>query len=148
MLPTFWKLSQGIEHFSYEDILQSIENRLVYVHKDTLAKGQSSKTQGENFVEAKLGDYFYLTHGNTGIYVLGQFISPVNYFSAWGAGWADRSFRVIARSKKKGHYTGVQKWWAPNDNSTFINVPEDEFSLFEKEILEPFFNISLQDYGF
>lgn len=148
MKPTFWKLSQGTEYFAYENILQSIEDRLVYMHKDTQAKGQATKPQGEAFAEAKIGDYFYLTHGNTGIYVLGQFTGPINYFTKLGEGWSDRPFRVIARSKTKEKYTGEQKWWTPNDNSTFIDVPESELEKFEKEILIPFFNLHLKDYGF
>ena len=148
MQPVFWKLSQGTEYFSFNDILQSIEDRLVYVHKDTLPKGQSIETQGHNFINAKTGDYFYLTHGNSGIYVLGQFVGPANFFSSWGEGWSDRPFRVIARAKKQDCYTGIQKWWAPNDNSTFITVPEKELHLFEEEILIPFFHIKLKDYGF
>jgi hypothetical protein len=50
MQPVFWKLSQGTEYFYFNDILQSIEDRLVYVHKDTLPKGQSIETQGNNFI--------------------------------------------------------------------------------------------------
>jgi len=148
MEPVFWKLSQGTDYFSYEDMLQSIEDRLVYVHKDTAAKGQSNKTQGEGFIQAQIGDYFYLTHGNHGVYILGQFTGPVNFFSSWGEGWTDRSFRVIARSKTKERYSGAQKWWAPNDNSTFIKVPGNELSMFEEEILIPYFNLHLSDYGF
>lgn len=148
MQPVFWKLSQGTEYFSFQDILQSIEDRLVYVHKDTLAKGQSIKSQGQNFAEAAIGDYFYLTHGNNGIYVLGQFTGPVNFFSSWGEGWSDRPFRVIARSQRQNCYEGIQKWWAPNDNSTFIKVPENELAIFEEEILIPFFDLRLKDYGF
>lgn len=148
MKPTFWKLSQGADYFTYEDMLQSIEDRLVYVHKDTPAKGQSSVSQGQAFIDAEIGDYFYLTHGNNGIYVLGQFTGPINFFSSWGNGWADRPFRVIARSKTRERYVGMQKWWAPNDNSTFIKVPVSELSIFEEEILIPFFDLNLKNYGF
>lgn len=148
MKPTFWKLSQGTEFFTYEDMLQSVEDRLVYVHKDTAAQGQSSVSQGQAFVEANVGDYFYLTHGNNGVYLLGQFTGPINYFSSWGDGWSDRPFRVISRSKTQEHYTGTQKWWSPNHRSTFIKVPEHELSMFEEGILIPFFNLHLKDYGF
>ncbi|MFM2620898.1 hypothetical protein [Vibrio owensii] len=148
MKPTFWKLSQGTEFFTYEDMLQSVEDRLVYVHKDTPAQGQSSKTQGQTFIEANIGDYFYLTHGNNGIYLLGQFIGPINYFSSWGEGWSDRPFRIISRSKTQDYYNGPQKWWSPNHRSTFIKVPENELSMFEEEILIPFFDLHLEDYGF
>lgn len=73
MIPKFWKLSQGTDFFSFEKISDSIEKGLVYVHAHTAAKGRSSEAQGEKFIDANIGDYFYLTHGNTGIYLLGQF---------------------------------------------------------------------------
>ena len=76
MLPNFWKLSQGTDFFSFEEISDSIENKLVYVHAHTAAKGRSSETQGDQFIEAEIGDYFYLTHGNRGVYLLGQFTGP------------------------------------------------------------------------
>ena len=129
-------------------MLQSIEDRLVYMHKDTAAKGQTTKPQGQAFADAKIGDYFYLTHGNNGVYILGQFIGPINYFSKKGEGWSDRPFRIIFRSKTTEKYRGEHKWWTPNDHSTFIMVPESELEQFEKEILSPFFGLNLKEYGF
>ena len=38
MTPKFWKLSQGTSEFKIEDIIKSIDRKLVYVHKDTKAK--------------------------------------------------------------------------------------------------------------
>lgn len=148
MKPKFWKLSQGFTDFSFSELLTSIEQRLVYVHKDTAAKGQSEVTQGENFVSAAIGDYFYLTHGNAGgIYLLGQFTGPANYFSSYGDGWIDRPFRIISRAIKQDSYSGQNKWWTPNHNSTFVQVPESELGLFEELILQPYFDISLKKYG-
>lgn len=144
---TFWKLSQGTEYFSRSDISSSIEQRLVYVHLDTPAKGQSVVTQAENFIQAEIGDYFYLTHGNRGICLLGQFTGPVNVFSSKGDGWADRPFRIIRLANSNIGYEGPNKWWAPNHRSTFVQVPETEVEEFEQHILEPFFDISLVDYG-
>ena len=59
----FWKLSQGIEYFSYQSMLETIESGLVYVHKDTKAKATLLKKQAQDFIDAPIGDYFYLTHG-------------------------------------------------------------------------------------
>ena len=146
MRPTFWKLSQGTDLFDYSDLIKSIDNRLVYVHKNTKAKGTSNTAQGHDFINAKIGDYFYLTYGNEGIFLLGQLSGPANYFSSEQKGWIDRPFRLIAHSNKRGPYSGEQKWWAPNDNSTFIKVPEKEHALFEELILEPYFNIKLKDF--
>jgi hypothetical protein len=147
MIPTFWKLSQGPDYFSYQEILKSIESRLVYVHQETPAKGTSSKTQGQCFIEAKIGDYFYFTYGNYGIYLIGQFISPANIFSDKGDGWIDRPYRLIFHSKSNNYFKGDQKWWTPNDNSTFTLVPEHELTLFENLILKPFFDINLKNFG-
>ena len=145
---TFWKLSQGTEQFSPREILESIDRRLVFVHKDTRPKATSSSSQAEDFITAKIGDYFYLTHGNAGIYALGQFTGPANVFSTRGNGWLDRPFRFIRGSTTRDSYTGEHKWWSPNDNSTFMAVPDDEIALFEKSILIPHFEISLKDFGF
>ncbi len=147
MKPTFWKLSQGAELFSYEEILDSIESRLVYVHKDTDAKGISKTPQATDFINAKNGDYFYLTHGNTGIFLLGQFTGATNLFSTYGEGWLDRPFRFIKSSITRKKYDGEQKWWTPNDNSTFVKVPDGEIVQFEQEILKPFFDIELKKFG-
>ena len=64
MTPGFWKLSQGAKDFAYNEIIESIARGLVYVHKDTAPLGNSAKTQGEDFISAPVGDYFYLTYGN------------------------------------------------------------------------------------
>jgi hypothetical protein len=145
--PTFWKLSQGTDFFQHREILQSIDEKLVYVHKDTPAKGKLRTSQAEHFVRADIGDYFYLTNGNRGIYTLGQFTGPANIFSRKGDGWLDRPFRVIEPSRRRPAYDGEKKWWTPNANSTFIRVPEDEHALFEALILEPFFDIQLSSFG-
>lgn len=147
MNPTFWKLSQGRGFFEFSELLDSIEDRLVYVHKDTQAKGQSSYTQGENFINAAIGDYFYLTHGNTGIYLLGQITGPANFITKHGKGWLDRPFRIIAKSNTKQKYAGPDKWWSPSHNSTFVEIPQKDLKLFEEEILLPFFDLKLSRYG-
>jgi 5-methylcytosine-specific restriction protein B len=145
MKPKFWKLSQGDKNF--KDIIESINDGLVYVHKNTRSKGISVQSQADDFVNASIGDYFYLTHGNNGIYCIGQFSGPANIFSKYREGWMVRKFDFIFASLTNRKYSGVQKWWAPNDNSTFTCVPSNEMSLFEKEILKPFFGISLDQFG-
>lgn len=143
----FWKLSHGANEFSYEEFLALLERHVVCVHKDTRPKATSPTSQGQDFVNAKSGDYFYLTHGNAGIFLLGQFTGPANIFSSRGEGWIEREYRVIRPSKSRENYKGDQKWWTPNDNSTFIQVPSKEYSLFEQLILKPYFGIELSHYG-
>lgn len=145
MKPKFWKLSQGTQPFNFSEIIESIAHGLVYVHKDTKAKGTSLTTQAEDFINAPIGDYFYLTHGNNGIYLIGQFSGPANIFSKYGEGWLERPYKFIFSSVTNRAYTGPQKWWTPSDNSTFTKV--SELKIFEKEILIPHFDKTLDKFG-
>jgi hypothetical protein len=146
MRPKFWKVSHGASIFSYGEILEALNQRLVYVHKDTPPKGTAQRSQGEDFILAPIGDYFYLTHGNKGIYVLGQLSGPANFFSKMGDGWLDRPYRHIKSAILDDPYSGPDKWWAPNHDSTFTAVPDDELRLFEEEILGPYFDIKLSKF--
>ena len=147
MRPKFWKVSHGTEFFTYEQVLDALNERLVYVHMETRAKASSKKTQAQDFIEAPLGDYFYLTHGNEGVYVLGQFTGAANIFCKMGDGWLDRPYRPIKSPISRSSYNGDHMWWAPKDNSTFIAVPDGKLSLFEKHILKPYFGIELAKFG-
>jgi hypothetical protein len=146
MQPRFWKLSQGGDDFIEQDVLMSIEQRLVFVHGKTRAKGEASVSQGEDFINAPIGDYFYLTYGNKGVYIIGQFTGPPNFLCAHGKGWVDRPFRLIRAATAVKSYTGPDKWWAPNNNSTFTRVPDHALQLFEDSILWPHFGIRLADF--
>ncbi|MBW3600071.1 MAG: hypothetical protein KY475_22710 [Planctomycetes bacterium] len=154
MNPVFWKLSMGRGNASQDfrnllEVLEWLRHGLVLVHKNTPAKGTSQKTQGELFVEAeRTGNYFYLCHGNEepAVLLLGQLVGPANLFSDRGEGWADRRFRWIRTSKSTKRFRGKQKWWAPNHNSTFVVVPDNELGEFEAAILGPYFDLELADF--
>lgn len=145
--PQFWKMSHGAKHFTFSDMVKCISERLVLIDKDTHGLGTSNQTQGQMFINAPIGDYFYLTHGNNGIYILGQFTGPANIFTERGKGWIDRPFRLIRSAKDGAWYDDDKKWWSPNFNSTFALVPSHEHDLFEEKILKPFFDIRLSDFG-
>lgn len=144
---SFWKLSESPQLFEYRDFMQSIEYRRVYLRKDTGPKGNSGVAQAERFITANVGDYFYLTYGNEGIYLLGQFVGPANGFSGKGKDWLERSFQLTKWSTQQDCYDGPEKWWAPNHTSTFIKVPDTEVKLFSEHILRPYFGIDLEDYS-
>lgn len=147
MTPNFWKVSHGTEYFGAKDMITAMHEKLVYVHKDTPAKGKSSVPQGKAFVDAPVGDYFYLTNGNEGIYLLGQFVGPANVFTSREGGWLDRPYRLIQASRSWGYYDGPEKWWTPNHRSTFTQVPKNELTLFESQILDPYFGLELSDFN-
>ena len=81
------------------------------------------------------------------MYCIGQFTGPANLFSEHGDGWLERPFKFIFPAVSRDKYKGEHKWWSPMDNSTFIKVPESEMKQFEKEILIPFFELELKDFG-
>jgi 5-methylcytosine-specific restriction protein B len=87
------------------------------------------------------------THGNHGVYLLGQFSGAANLFSSKEKGWLDRPFRHIRSSRLIQRYSGPDKWWSPSHDSTFTPVPEGEHGLFEEHILKPYFGITLSDFG-
>ncbi|MFI0398925.1 MAG: hypothetical protein ACH34X_07590 [Thiolinea sp.] len=150
MKPTFWKISQGVSaEFSFGDMIESIANQLVYIHMNTSAKGTMKTSQAQDFVSASIGDYFYLTNGNQGIYLIGQFSGRANLAAnpKYEYGWLERPYTFVCPAITRQPYTGVHKWWSPNDNSTFTQVYPDELELFEQEILQPFFDKNLSDFG-
>lgn len=136
-----WKISHGKKDFTPEQRKTYLEQHTVHVHQDT-AKGQ-----GEQFTDVmKEGDFFYLCHGNDdGIRTFGQITGPA-IPSSHGDGWRQRSYKILFESSKPSEkYTGIQRGWTPNYNSTCMVVPDEDFSLFESEILAPFFGRKLSD---
>ena len=139
--PAFWKISHGNDCISDADF-DVFENRnVIVVHKDTAAKAKASVPQGEAFMsKMKKGDFFYLCRGNS-IRLLGRIDSDeVVENPEKKDGWCERHYSVIAMSGDTSAYTGTQKWWTPNDNSTCIAVPEGELEMFNECILKPYFN--------
>lgn len=140
-----FKLSQG-KDFSIQEHQTLIESKLVSVHKNTPPKGTSSNAQGYNFINASIGDFFYLCKGNDFVELIGQFTSdarPSDPDLFDDQEWYVRDFRIIKKSIKKEKYTSEKKWWAPNDNSTFIEIPIAEFELANNKIFNPFFSTSI-----
>jgi DNA polymerase III delta prime subunit len=145
-----YKISLGQDIFSQSSVENYIKHLSVTVNRYTLAKGQSAIKQGEVFEhEIKVGDYFYLTHGNleNGIKLIGRFTSDsfdAELFDGDDADeWIERKFEVISISQNKNKYNGIQKWWSPNDNSTCILIPANEISLANKEIFNKYFNLEV-----
>lgn len=143
-----YKVSMGA--FSNEEILKCIEEGVVIVHPETLAKGRTAESQGERFLHMQVGDYFYLTHGN-------HEPGPVKLFgritSAPRAAritrnndpkWLERSFEPICFSINQTKYKGTSKWWVPSDNSTCIRVPYEELEQANKLIFTPYFQLQLK----
>lgn len=140
---TIWKISHGNNGEFIEDEKEKyIIEKIVTVHKDT------GKKQGHNFVNTmKEGDLFYLCYGGREIKLIGVITSEAEPLIADSEedGWMKRSYEVIKESINKNRYTGVDKGWSPNHNSTCAAVKEDQLTVFEKELLIPYFDMSLDE---
>lgn len=133
-----WKVSHGSYFFSQEENEELFKRRCVCVHPNTSSKGRSSITQGENFANVTIGDYFYLCYSNERIRLFGKFIGKKHESILPNKkGWLEQEYELLYESVKKGGYVGEKYWWTPNDNSTFIKV--SDINLFEEVILKPFF---------
>lgn len=144
--PAIWKISHGTETTGISEEYKKIfeHRRVAVVHSETKAKAVSRTTQGQAFMDAiHKGDYFYLCYGSS-IQLLGQFTSDKSVPNPeLKHGWHEREYRLIARAKHDEVYSGTQKWWTPNDNSTCIKVDKRDEPLFEELILLPYFHMTL-----
>lgn len=145
--PALWKISHGAGSRGIPDAVKPIlEHRhVVAVHGATKAKGISKKSQGQAFVEEiRQGDYFFLCYGNR-IQLLGKITTEQAAPNPeMGDGWLEHGYQVVATPLLEVPYTGQAKWWTPNDNSTCVQVGEEDFSLCEELILKPYFGVTVE----
>ena len=96
----------------------------------------------ECFRTAAIGDYFYLTFKNKGIYLLGQFSGPANVFCSRRKGWLDRPFRYIRPATEIRKYSGTKSGGHP---ITFhlCSRTRQRTPMFEDLILLPHFGLDL-----
>lgn len=138
-----WKISQGINIFTPNELFDLRESHQVCVNRNTPGKGISSVTQGEDFFnDEREGDFFYLCYSNTSVELFGRFKGKKQKAD----GWVYRDYEILWESKKKNKpYTKDKHWWTPNDNSTFIEIKERDKYSFERLILKPYFGKTLKD---
>lgn len=145
-----FKISHGTTFFDYNDHVVMLKNKLVSVHPDTAAKGISSKTQYENFIDAEKGDLIFLCRSNETVDVIGMFKDKRPLYSLikkhYDFDWVDREFVILYEAKNNdAHHKGREKWWLPGDNSTCNEVKKEDYALFEDMILKPVFEKSIHD---
>ncbi|MFZ0599020.1 MAG: AAA family ATPase, partial [Flavobacterium sp.] len=144
-----FKISHGTSFIDIENFNLLKKKKLVTMGCETLAKGQSKETQFQKFTNAEKGDLFYVCRSNESIELIGMFIDKRHMFSSIKShedAWIDREYITLAYAKEPTEYNkNLGKWWAPSDNSTFIEIPNYEYNLFENEILKPVFDKELSE---
>lgn len=150
-----WKLSMGPgaggnEFPDLAAVTARLDEGYVLVWGPTGPLGRSNYSQGRLFQLAANDDLFYLCHGNEepGIMLVGQFSGPYEPDVPRPAGyrtkWFRRPFTTLARTATTARYSGTQRWWTPNHNSTFVRIPDCDMETFEAEILKPYFKRTLK----
>lgn len=139
-----YKLSLGKKHFSDDDFKTLTNNNLVCVHPDT------GKGEGPDFVNAHKGDVFYVCRSNDTIEFIGMFVDSRPLCSILPnknhEDWADREYVLLFDAKNKTSFDKeLNTKIMPRFQSTFTHIPKGEFELFEKEILRPVFDISINE---
>ncbi len=144
-----YKLSYGKDFFTFDEVQNCITNELAVMHEQTGAKGRSSFTQYETFKGAKKGDVFYGTWGNDRLVLVGQFmddgIFPYEAVDMDKKHWKARQCKILYKPIIDSNYKGNRYWWAPSNNSTFIQIYPTDFEEANKGLFTPFFKVSLDN---
>lgn len=137
-----WKISHGNDgSFTEEERERYFDQCIITVHRET---GRGQGHEFENGI--KIGDYFYLCYGNSGIKLLGKITSNAKQLNSKTQGWLYRSYEVVAYSNVPNYqYSAAQKGWTPNYNSTAWRIPINDYAEFEKNILLPCFDIRVKE---
>jgi len=144
---SIYKISHGTQYFqTLKEIQYCIDNDIVVMHQNTGAIGTNGTSQFEDFKNAKAGDLFYLCWGNSRFLLVGQFIDDKieDYdFTEEKKGWKQRKYRFLFESVTDASYDGPKKWWTPNNASTCIPIPENEYKLANELIFRKYFRAKL-----
>lgn len=147
MTLAIWKLSHGNPPvFTDANRQQYRDESLAVMDRNTNGPGggaQQQGRQGRDFAEAPIGTLFFLCHGNSP-QLIGQFTSAAVPCSK-GAGWLQRSYRVLKPAQRTDRYTANAKRWSPQGNSTFCQVSIDDLPEFESTLLKPYFDTDLAE---
>lgn len=138
-----FKISHGPGPISDAHYQELLSLNAIVINEATNPIGTSSNSQYNDFMEANIGDYFYLCRGNRRIELVGVIKSEAEICEIQelgSEGWYQRSYNVIAIAAANDGYKGEsKKWWLPSFNSTFREIPRSDFSLANREIFIPFF---------
>jgi len=146
-IPEVYKLSIGL--FSPSDISQFLLKNIAVLHNKTKPKGRSKTSQADLFKGAEIGDVFYLCSASRDIYLVGKFISDwedCELIHLRNEGFIQRKYEVILKPKSENIKLGnSKKWWMPNNFSTFIKIPQSDYSLANDQIFIPNFQHSIKN---
>jgi len=138
--PQIWKVSHGINDISAELSNWLDEHNYVSVHEDT------KKGQAKHFNSTMaIGDLVYICRSGV-VAALVRVTSDVltDVECPLSEEWMIRSYENIYRLPEPKKYSSdFKRGWTPNYNNTVYMVNKEDLSLFEQEILVPYFDRKL-----
>lgn len=142
-LPTIWKVSHGDSEISDVHSFWLDEHNYITVHQETL------KSQGKNFItEVHAGDIVSLYRSGY-VKALVRVVSDIilDNDSPLGNEWSLRKYEAIHILPELKKYIGVKRGWSPSYNNTLgkVKKQKSELSLFEENILQPYYAMTLDD---
>ncbi|GAD79745.1 McrB family protein [Vibrio ezurae] len=138
-LPNIWKVSHGKKDISWDQSKWLDDNCLLCVHQNT------KKSQGKKFIsEIAVGDIVSLSRSGD-VQAIVRVTSRLETMEAapFDEGWVFRRYETIKKLASLKHYESLQLGWTPNYNGTVYQVPTAQYADFEREILMPFFDMTL-----
>ena len=146
-----WKMSLGERFFTDEQVEEYLNKNKVSMGPKTSPVAGKEDQLGPFLSSDRSWDIVFICHGNKKISRL-AFFAPENAFDdtedlVQGAIWTARRTITIADAIPNTGIVDTQnkKRWYPNVLSTFIEVKDRDWPLFEEKILQPFFNMSFAD---
>lgn len=144
MTGNFYKVNHGRSYFSDDEWQTFLTYKVIVVAGDY---------EIERLGNMNFGDYFYLTHSNRngeGLQLIGKIIDSVAVECPLKENWWQRNYEPIIKViPNQNFYVGdCRKKWTPSGlgghgEGTIFQIPKQEESDFEQEILIPYFGITL-----
>jgi 5-methylcytosine-specific restriction enzyme B len=138
-----WKISHGRNDISVEHSDWLNQHHYISLHKNT------AKSQNLKFIsELKIGDVAFVTRSSDVLGLISVSSDIVNdQASPLGEGWMLRKYEIITWLEYPEKFTSDEskKGWFPNYNSTFMRVAPEDFNYFETQLLQPIFDMSVDD---
>lgn len=151
--PRIWKISHGNLEFNSR---RELRDFLADNHYVTMCRA-TRKGQGHAFeFDMRIGDYFYLREEGR-IKLFGRIesdaeIAPDEVNDNFGYEsdddmWLVRKYSAVLYPILTDRYSGNQRKWTPNHNTTLGLVPPEQLSEFEEWIFKPYFGKDLSFFN-
>lgn len=132
---TIWKLLHSSSDFTEEEWQSCLDEHLAVISRDV--------ERHKEFVEAPVGELFYLCHDGSPRRIC-QFISEAMPYVD-DEDWVQRRYRVLQDAVRTDRYAASPKKWSPRGSSIFWPVGLKDLPEFEEHLLKPYFGMDLKE---